>query len=57
MEQDPPDEAVRVLLDELDTADAEHPDVAVSHESGWTLSAFRGGRLVWETSRILGLAP
>jgi hypothetical protein len=48
MELDPSKEAVRALLDELDTADAEHPDVALSHESGWTLSAFSSSRLVWE---------
>jgi hypothetical protein len=48
MERDPPKEAVRALLDEPDVADVEHPDVAVSPESGWTLSAFSGGWLVWE---------
>lgn len=48
MDQDPSLEAVRALLDELDTADDEHSDVAVSHESGWTLSALQGGRLAWE---------
>jgi hypothetical protein len=37
------------LLAELDdTDDAEHPDVAVSTQSGWTLSGFRAGHLVWE---------
>jgi hypothetical protein len=38
------------LLAELDddTDDAEHPDVAVSTESGWTLSAFHAGHLIWE---------
>jgi hypothetical protein len=36
------------LLAELDAADREHPDVAVSVESGWTLSAFANGLLVWE---------
>ena len=40
MESDPPVEAVRDLVEELAGADVEHPDVAVSHESGWTLSAF-----------------
>jgi len=48
MEKNPSGEAVRALLDELETADVEHPDVAVSHESGWTLSAFGGGLVVWE---------
>jgi hypothetical protein len=48
MDADPSRESIPALLDELATSDAEHPDVAVSHDSGWTLSAFRCGRLVWE---------
>ncbi|MEU7876076.1 hypothetical protein [Dactylosporangium sp. NPDC049140] len=37
------------LVAELDAyEDDEHPDIAVSHESGWTLSAFPSGLLVWE---------
>jgi hypothetical protein len=36
------------LLQELDEADEEHPDVAVSHESGWTIGAYGSGRLVLE---------
>lgn len=28
--------------------DAEHPDVALSHESEWTLSVFESGLVVWE---------
>ena len=36
------------LLDELDVVDPEHPSVAVSHESGWTLGAFPGDRLTFE---------
>jgi hypothetical protein len=48
MESDPPLSALPALLEELATADAEHPDVAVGHESGWTLSAFSRGALVWE---------
>ena len=42
-------EAVGALLAELDAGDdAEHPDVAIAHESGWTLSAFPSGLVVWE---------
>jgi hypothetical protein len=48
MDQDPPDSALPALADELAAADDEHPDVAVSDESGWTLSAFGNGRVVWE---------
>lgn len=37
------------LVAELDGPDdAEHPDVSVSHGSGWALSAFPSGLLVWE---------
>ncbi len=56
MESDPPVEAVRDLVEELARADVEHPDVAVSRESGWTLSAFVGGRLVWQSVAVSGSA-
>ena len=36
------------LLDELDGASVEHGDVAVGHESGWTLAVLARGRVVWE---------
>lgn len=48
MEQQAPLDTFAALLAELDHADGEHTDVAISHESGWTLSAFADGRLVWE---------
>jgi hypothetical protein len=48
MEQDPPQSAIAALVEELASADAEHPDVALADESGWSLSAFRSGRVVWE---------
>ena len=38
----------RSLLGELADATVEHGDVAVSHESGWTLTVLAGGRVVWE---------
>lgn len=38
----------RALLDELAGATAEHGDVAVSHESGWTLTVLASGRVLWE---------
>lgn len=42
--------AIAELIAELDgPIDNEHPDVAVSDDgSGWMLSAFQSGRLVWE---------
>lgn len=36
------------LVEELRMADDEHPDVAVSHETGMTASVFRGGLVVVE---------
>jgi hypothetical protein len=47
MDEDPPTTALATLVAELENADDEHPDVAVSHESGWTLSAFANGSVVW----------
>ena len=41
-------ELLESLVAELDLADDEHPDVSIEHESGWGLSAFPGGLLVWE---------
>lgn len=45
----PPRSVVTQVLTELDQIDdPEHPDVALAHESGWTLSAFPEGLLIWE---------
>lgn len=55
MESNPPIDALDALLAELDYIDQEHPDVAVSHESGWTLSAFPSGRLIYENVENLDL--
>ncbi len=42
-------EKIAALIAELEVDDDhEHPDVSVSHEDGWTLSAFPGGLVVWE---------
>lgn len=41
-------ERVPDLLAELDQSDQEHTDVSVEHESGWVLSAYRDGLVVWE---------
>ncbi|WP_433514194.1 hypothetical protein ACQP2T_00340 [Nonomuraea sp. CA-143628] len=55
---DEPDaEAMRRVLDGLAEADDEHPDVSLSHESGWCLSAFTGGLLVWENTDNGSPAP
>ena len=49
MDSDPPPEALDALIRELDGPDdPEHPDVAVSHETEWSLSAFPSGLVVWQ---------
>ncbi|MGW2895716.1 hypothetical protein ACWDAO_14125 [Streptomyces sp. NPDC001212] len=45
---EPDPEMMRRVLDGLAQADDEHPDVSLTHESGWCLSVFGGGLLVWE---------
>jgi hypothetical protein len=49
-ESNPPVERLREILQELDIEpeDVEHPDVSLTHETEWCLSAFPGGLLVWE---------
>jgi hypothetical protein len=42
-------ERLRELLQSLDIEDREHPDVSLTHESAWCLSAFPSGLLVWES--------
>jgi hypothetical protein len=48
MEADVAEGAIEALISELDHADAEHTDVSIADSSGWTLSAFADGRLIWE---------
>jgi hypothetical protein len=45
-------ERMRELLASLGIEDEEHPDVSLTHESEWCLSAFPGGLLVWENVEI-----
>ncbi|MFF7585881.1 hypothetical protein ACFZCK_00120 [Kitasatospora purpeofusca] len=54
---EPDPETMGRVLDGLANADDEHPDVSLSHESGWCLSAFRSGLLVWEDTENDSLAP
>ena len=44
----PPVEAFASLHDELEGEDIEHPDIAVEHETAWSLTAFADGLLIWE---------
>ncbi|WP_031477723.1 hypothetical protein [Streptomyces bicolor] len=54
---EPPPETMRQVLDGLANADDEHPDVSLTHESGWCLSAFRSGLLIWENPDDNSEAP
>lgn len=48
-DDNPPLESLSLLYDELLTADREHGDVSVIHDdTGWSMSAHRDGRLVFE---------
>ncbi len=47
-EPEPTEQAMLDALSELDADDPEHPDVALEHESGWALSAFPSGLVVFE---------
>lgn len=54
---EPDPETMRRVLDGLVQADDEHPDVSLTHESGWSLSAFGDGLLVWENPDEDSMAP
>ncbi len=48
MERKPQVERLRELLRSLDIEDNEHPGIALTHETGWSLNALASGRVVWE---------
>jgi predicted Rdx family selenoprotein len=50
-DDNPPLASLSDLYDELLSTDREHGDVAVIHDSGWSMSAHRDGRLVFEHLR------
>jgi hypothetical protein len=58
-EPDPSVERLRTLLQDLDTQieDIEHPDVSLTHETEWCLSAFPSGLLVWENLEAGDINP
>ena len=60
MEPDYPIARFGDLLDELSSADGEHPDVAVAHESEWSLTAYRSEFVVLENldeGELMHLGP
>ena len=48
MESSSPLSALPALLDELAMADAEHGNIALTHESEWCISVSRSGRVTLE---------
>ncbi|MGW7486374.1 hypothetical protein [Streptomyces sp. NPDC054786] len=55
---DDPDTATMAqVLEGLADADDEHPDVSLSHESGWCLSVFAGGLVLWENTEDDSVVP
>src|SRR5262245_22707350 len=47
--RDVDDNAIDRVVGELDDPRGdEHPDVSINHESGWAVSAFQSGLVVWE---------
>ena len=47
-DQDAPLGRMRAVLDELGAPDREHGSASLKHESEWCLSAYEGGKLVWQ---------
>jgi hypothetical protein len=39
---------MREILSQLEEHDPEHPDTWLTHESGWTLSVFESGLVIWQ---------
>ncbi|MFJ6694868.1 hypothetical protein ACIQM4_02160 [Streptomyces sp. NPDC091272] len=55
---EPDTDTVRKLVQEaLASTDTENPDVSLTHESGWSLSAYAGGLLLWENVEDEETAP
>jgi hypothetical protein len=48
METSASPEVIERLVEELATADTEHTDVSIADQSGWALSAYADGRMMWE---------
>jgi hypothetical protein len=60
MERDIPLDQLPSLLDQLDPRDAEHAEVAVMDESGWSVAVTQADdayRLVWEDVEASTAAP
>jgi hypothetical protein len=47
-EDQPNENRMREILEELEQSDPEHPDTWLTHEDGWTLSIYESGLVIWE---------
>lgn len=47
-EESPSVERMEAILAELDVVDPEHPDTWLTHDSGWTLTAYESGLVILE---------
>lgn len=47
-EEAPNEQRMRKILAELDEHDQEHPDACLTHETGWSLSVYESGLVIWE---------
>ncbi|CAM5661735.1 hypothetical protein GCM10010329_24180 [Streptomyces spiroverticillatus] len=56
---DEPDAATlrTLVVDGLADPEAVNPEVSLTHESGWSLTAYAGGLLLWENVEDEGAAP
>ncbi|WP_369259834.1 hypothetical protein [Streptomyces sp. R35] len=55
---EPNETQIREIVSSLQTlADDEHPDVSLEHESGWGLSIYVDGTLLWENVEDSSIPP
>jgi len=48
---------IEALLQQLDSADAEHTDVSISTADGWTISAYRSGNVIFMNVEVRPTVP
>ncbi|WP_327178800.1 hypothetical protein OG599_28350 [Streptomyces sp. NBC_01335] len=55
--EEPDADAVRAAVVSLGETERENPDISLTHESGWSLTAYAGGLLLWENVEDDSLVP
>ena len=53
-EDAPNENRMREILAELGEQNLEHPNTSLTHQSGWTLSVFQSGLVVWKNMQLPG---